>query len=224
MEAVELHRLESIIKNKGGVILDRNTDAIRYCRLNKINIDSYFWDENNQVPKYQCEDPKELSIEILKGMKRDFKFDVLPYQKGWNNQDDYEGAVDDEAERIIASNQSIHIDGRAGTGKSYLVNRVRSKLEEKKKGYLGFSPTNKGARIIGGQTIHSIYYKFKNNRKVLFGMLEKVEYIFIDEVSMMELEFYNLFCLIKRAFPSIKYIVAGDFGQLPPVDDKWTGD
>ena len=224
MEAVELHRLESIIQKSGGVVLDRNTDAIRFCRMNPINIDSYFWDDNQQVSKYQYEDPKELSIEILKGMKRDFKFDVLPYQEEWNTRNDYEGTVDDEARRIIALDQSIHIDGRAGTGKSYLVNRIRALLEEIKKGYLGFSPTNKGARIIGGQTIHSIYYKFKNNRKVLFGMLEKVEYIFLDEVSMMELEFYNLFCLIKRAFPSIKFIIAGDFGQLPPVDDKWTGD
>ena len=55
-------------------------------------------------------------------------------------------------------------------------------------------------------------------------MLEKTEYIFIDEVSMMELKFYHLFCLIKRAFPSMKFIIAGDFGQLPPVDDEWKGD
>ena len=41
---------------------------------------------------------------------------------------------------------------------------------------------------------------------------------------MMEVEFYKLFCLIKRAFPSMKYFIAGDFGQLPPVDDKWKGD
>ena len=224
MEAVELHRLETIIKKHGGVILDRNTDAIRFCRMSKFDISAFFWDDNKQVPKYQYEDPKELPTDILKGMKRDLKFDITPYQMQWNIQYDYNGAVDDEALRIVESGVSIHIDGRAGTGKSYLVNKIRATLEEKKKRYLGFSPTNKGARIIGGNTIHSVHYKFKNNRKVLFGMLEKVEYIFIDEVSMMELEFYNLFCLIKRAFPFIKFIIAGDFGQLPPVDDSWTGD
>ena len=41
-------------------------------------------------------------------------------------------------------------------------------------------------------------------------MLEKTEYIFIAEVSMMELKFYRLFCLIKSAFPSMKFIIAGD--------------
>ena len=224
MEAVELHRLESIITKKGGVVLDRNTDAIRFCRIGKFSIESYFWDDDHQVPKYQYEDPKELPNEVLKGMKRDFKFDETPYRLQWNIQYDYESTVIEEAERIVASGKSCHIDGRAGTGKSRLVNEIRAVLDAQKKAYMGFSPTNKGARIIGGSTIHSVYYKFKNNRKVLFGMLEKIEYIFIDEVSMMELEFYNLFCLIKRAFPFMKFIIAGDFGQLPPVDDKWNGD
>ena len=206
--------------------MDRNTDAIRFCRVTKFNIEEYFWDENKEVPKYQYEDPTELRSEVLKGMKRDFKFDATgtTYRLEWNIQYDYDGTVAEEATRIVESGASIHIDGRAGTGKSRLVNEVRAVLDEQKRGYMGLSPTNKGARIIGGNTIHSVYYKFKNNRKVLFGMLEKIEYIFIDEVSMMELEFYNLFCLIKRAFPSIKFIIAGDFGQLPPVDDKWTGD
>ena len=53
---------------------------------------------------------------------------------------------------------------------------------------------------------------------------DKIEYIFIDEISMMIKDFYQLFILIKRAFKNIKFIIAGDFGQLPPVKDNWTGD
>ena len=30
--------------------------------------------------------------------------------------------------------------------------------------------------------------------------------------------------MIKRACPHIKFIFSGDFGQLPPVLDSWTGD
>ena len=226
MEAVELHRLESIIKQKGGITLDRNTDAVRFSLVSKFKFDisSYFWDDNHQVPKYQYEDPKTLSIEILAGMKRDATFDSTPYELEWDTQYDYEGDVAEEARRAVEAGVSIHIDGRAGTGKSYLVNHIRGVLDEQKKGHIGLSPTNKGARIINGDTIHSLYYRFKSHRKVLFKMLEKIEYIFIDEVSMMELKFYNLFCLIKRAFPCMKFIIAGDFGQQPPVDDEWNGD
>ena len=53
---------------------------------------------------------------------------------------------------------------------------------------------------------------------------EKIEYIFIDEVSMMVKDFYQLFLLLKRAHKSMKFIIAGDFGQLPPVLDNWSGD
>ena len=41
---------------------------------------------------------------------------------------------------------------------------------------------------------------------------------------MMVKDFYSLFTLIKRAFKNIKFIIAGDFGQLPPVNDTWEGD
>jgi hypothetical protein len=58
----------------------------------------------------------------------------------------------------------------------------------------------------------------------LFEHLKKVDYIFIDEVSMMVKDFHQLFVLIKRSFPAIKFIIAGDFGQLPPVKDSWSGD
>ena len=53
---------------------------------------------------------------------------------------------------------------------------------------------------------------------------DKIDYIFIDEVSMMVKDFYQLFILIKRSFTNIKFIIAGDFAQLPPVKDNWDGD
>ena len=132
----------------------------------------------------------------------------------------------DEAVRIVDNNQSIYINGRAGTGKTYLVNKIIEELKLRGKVCRGFSPTNKGARLIGGNTIHSLYYKFKTDKKGLIRMFEreKIDYIFIDEVSMMVKDFYQLFILIKRSFSNIKFIIAGDFGQLPPVKDNWDGD
>ena len=45
MEALQLHTLETIIKKKNGIILDRNTDAIRYGREEAIDITQYYWDD-----------------------------------------------------------------------------------------------------------------------------------------------------------------------------------
>ena len=53
---------------------------------------------------------------------------------------------------------------------------------------------------------------------------DKIDDIFIDEVSMMAKDFYQLFILIKRSFSNIKFIIAGDFAQLFPVKDNWDGD
>ena len=65
MEALELHKLESIIIQNKGIVLDRNTDAIRYARKEAINISDFYWDDKCTVPKYQNEDPKPLAVEVL---------------------------------------------------------------------------------------------------------------------------------------------------------------
>jgi superfamily I DNA and/or RNA helicase len=46
------------------------------------------------------------------------------------------------------------------------------------------------------------------------------DYIFIDEISMVKEIFYKFFVMIKRIKPTIKFIIAGDFQQLPPINDR----
>lgn len=220
MEAIELHTLETIIKKDGGIILDRNTDAIRYVRKNPINIKNRYWDNERTVLKYQKEEPKPLRCESLPKKCRKNELDLNVFNLNWNMLE-YT-----DAKSIVEMKQSIHINGRAGTGKTFIVNKIMEELKKQKINYLAYSPTNKGALLINGKTIHSLYYKFKANKKSLFGMLKRdnIEYIFIDEVSMMIKDFYQLFIMIKRGFKHIKYIIAGDFAQLPPVKDDWEGD
>lgn len=231
MEALELHKIETLILRQNGIPLDRNTDAIRYASKTEINIKPYYWDKKQKVNKYKAEEPKELQIEKIKDFKRPDISDTFDFGLKWNIQNGYENMdIESFVISIIESNKSYHIDGRAGTGKTYLVNKIVEQLmtnpdfETEKKKIIGVSPTNKGARLIDGNTIHTYYNKFSRNKYALFKFLEKVEYIFIDEVSMMIEKFYTLFIMIKRALPHIKFIISGDFGQLPPVLDTWSGD
>ena len=173
MEAMELHKLETNIKNYGGIILDRNTDAIRYAAKNEMDITQYFWDAESKVSKYQTEKSKPLEIEQMSNFCRNPTLDLKQFILNWNIIYDYENSADEKAKLIVDSNTSYHIDGRAGTGKSYLTNKVIEELKKENKKYLAFSPTNKGARIIGGKTIHSVYYKFKHNKNKLLDMLKK---------------------------------------------------
>jgi hypothetical protein len=224
MEAIELHKLEMLIIQNDGTILDRNTDAVRYIAKKELDISHYYWNEDKSILKYQVENAKPLEVERMSSVCRGNTLDTQKFLLNWKIQYDYEGTAENTAKQILDSNTSYHIDGRAGTGKSFLTNRVIDELKKQNKKYLAFSPTNKGARIIGGKTIHSVYHKFKHNKYKLINVLKNIDYIIIDEISMMVEIFYQLFIMIRKIYPSIKFIIAGDFGQLPPVKDNWDGD
>ena len=224
MEAIELHKLETIIIESGGVVLDRNTDAIRYTAEKECDIDQYFWDEVKQVAKYQTESPTPLNFEHLANMNRQHVLDYFDFDIDWQIKNDYEGTAEETAYEIVRAGVSCNLDGQPGTGKTYLGNKVIEELKKQGKRYMAFSPTNKGARLIGGQTIHSLFYKYQTNKGVFKSLLKNLDYIFIDEVSMMCERFFQLFVMAKRLFPSLKFIIIGDFAQLPPVKDTWSGD
>jgi ATP-dependent exoDNAse (exonuclease V) alpha subunit len=50
-----------------------------------------------------------------------------------------------------------------------------------------------------------------------------VSYVFVDEVSMVPEIFYKFFITMKRLKPELKFIIAGDFEQLLPVNDRVEG-
>ena len=225
-EAIELHQLETMIANSCATILDRNTDAIRYYSSSgPVSISQFFWDSAKKVLKYQAElKPKALRFEQLRHLVRSDVLDLSKFEMPWNTEYDFEGSAEDKALEIVDRNESFNIDGAAGTGKTYLMNCIRKVLDSQGKKYLGFAPTNKAARLIDGKTIHSLYFKFKHSKKALFAAVQNIEYIFIDEISMVQECFYQLFIMIKRTFPAIKFLIAGDFRQLAPVCDTWSGD
>ncbi len=47
-----------------------------------------------------------------------------------------------------------------------------------------------------------------------------LDYIFIDEVSMLGEVFYKFLMMIKKIRPDIKFIISGDYNQLKPINDR----
>ena len=78
------------------------------------------------------------------------------------------------------------------------------------------APTNKAARIITGKTIHK--YIAESTRKTMTH--QQLDYVFVDEISMVPEMFYKFFVVLKRMRPQLKFIFAGDFCQLLPVKDR----
>jgi len=130
------------------------------------------------------------------------------------------------------TNKSIFITGKAGTGKSTLLNYFRLTTLKK---VAVIAPTGVAALNVKGQTIHS-FFKFKPNitldiirmsRAAADGesIYQKLDAIIIDEISMVRADLLD--CIDKflrlngpatdRPFGGIQMIFIGDLYQLPPV-------
>ncbi len=48
----------------------------------------------------------------------------------------------------------------------------------------------------------------------------KFKYIFVNEVSMLQEKFYKFLLMIKKFKPETKFIISGDYKQLPTIRDR----
>lgn len=130
------------------------------------------------------------------------------------------------------TSKNVFITGRAGTGKSTLLNYFRH-ITKKKVAVL--APTGVAALNVKGQTIHS-FFRFKPNvtpesvKRVRFSddsknIYKKLDAIVIDEISMVRADLLD--CVDKflrlnglrrnKPFGGIQMIFFGDLYQLSPV-------
>ena len=129
--------------------------------------------------------------------------------------------------------KNILVTGRAGTGKSTLLNYFRDSTKKK---VVVLAPTGVAAVNVTGQTIHSFFHfkpnvtpasikKKKSTEKEKTTIYKKLKTVVIDEVSMVRadlLDCMDKFLRLngpdqKQPFGGVQMIFIGDFYQLPPV-------
>ena len=124
--------------------------------------------------------------------------------------------------------QSVFITGRAGTGKSTLLQLFRDTTQKR---VVVLAPTGVAALNVRGQTIHSFFgfpgkpiQKSDIRRRRYRKLYEKLEVLIIDEISMVRadmLDNIDYFLRINRGinlpFGGVQVIFFGDLFQLPPV-------
>lgn len=138
--------------------------------------------------------------------------------------DEFSGILD----QLEYTSDQLFITGRAGTGKSTLLQVFRSTTRKK---VVVLAPTGIAALNVRGQTIHSFFgfpprllnsneiEKRANNR-----MYKNLDMIIIDEISMVRADILDNIDLFlrknrgdHRPFGGVQMVFFGDLFQLPPV-------
>lgn len=216
-EAIELHKMTALLSSNGFIPVCIKTDAVVYFSKENapMDISGFYWDEQNSIPKYKHEEACMIKRSINYSNTDRFilqskKFSVI------EDTGDFNFNVE-VAKQIIEMNKGCFLDGLAGTGKTKLINEINKLIADKNVKRL--TPTNVSALLINGETIDKFAHTVLVSSKSIAN-LKHLEYIFIDEISMMKEIFYTVFLSIKFHHPHIKFIISGDFNQLEPVNDR----
>lgn len=135
-------------------------------------------------------------------------------------------------EKLIDRGEGFRLDGMAGTGKSSLtcgghgIKGVIEYLKEKNLSYVLTATTHKAKanklfveKGYVGSTIHSFLKSFGGSLgDKTFSMCSELDYLIIDECSMLNKIFYLHLRNIKTLYPNLSVIMIGDYQQLPSVE------
>jgi ATP-dependent DNA helicase PIF1 len=145
-----------------------------------------------------------------------------------------------EAFDAYIKNENIFISGYAGTGKSYLINKIYTHAKQNNKQIQITAMTGCASVLLGNsKTLHSwagigignapIEKLIVNIRK--YNKVDnwiKLNTLVIDEISMMSKPLFEMIDAIakklrknQKPFGGLQIIVSGDFHQLPPVEEEF---
>ncbi|KAI4809121.1 hypothetical protein KUCAC02_018032 [Chaenocephalus aceratus] len=126
----------------------------------------------------------------------------------------------------VLSGKNVFFTGSAGTGKSFLLKRIMGSLPPKST--FATASTGVAACHIGGTTLHN-FAGIGSGSAPLEQCIELAQrpgvlqhwtscrHLIIDEVSMVEAQFFDKLESVARHLLGIQLIICGDFLQLPPI-------
>lgn len=140
----------------------------------------------------------------------------------------------DKITELINNGENLFITGYAGTGKSYILNKLKKKFQIDVTSTTGLAAVN-----IQGQTIHSwagvgicnkpiqdVVEKILKRAK-LKKQISECKILAIDEISMLDAKTFDYIDQVLRnlrdgnkPFGGIQVLLFGDFFQLPPVEKE----
>jgi len=213
-------RLYDMIKESGGELLYRKTDCILVKNPTKLLTldDNWGGYSKEKYPKLIHQNKNEERLvkgkKILQHIQE--SIDIRWEKFGIDDSSNFKDVKD-----LVDKQGGLMVLGRAGTGKSYVINNIAEEYEKEGKKVVKLAFTNIASLNIGGTTIHK-FLKLNEKGELLMSRISKIkaEYglIIIDEISMVSSflwrRLYHLHNLTK-----IPFLIVGDFRQIPPVEN-----
>ena len=207
------------IRSAGGIVTHIRTDSIGYI-YNSRKFKKPYSNPKIEDREFGCTrldvsyDKKESCedeiLQVPNTLTRDFTrtWDVLQTSP-----------VDDFDYTQLLHRPRAFVQGYAGVGKSFILRKLRTYLEARRKRVCVISFTNTAAIIVKGQTCHSAMCLDMQGGATLFTdmFIDKFDYILIDEMSMIPMSVYDVLVQIPEKIGIYGF---GDFYQMPPVEVK----
>jgi hypothetical protein len=190
----------------------------------------------------------DVVVDDISYLRKNFKAEMADNQNIINNtvKDFKLNAEQERAFRIVANHATMsqpgqlkmYLGGMGGTGKSQVIKALIFFFGKRNESHriMILAPTGSAAALLNGSTYHSVLGinstkdgdTSRNEHTAIAQVkarLDGVDYIFLDEVSMVAChDLYKISAQLAKArnivdtpFGGINMIFAGDFAQLPPV-------
>ncbi len=217
-------KLHEMIKEMGGECIFRKTDCAVVIGGNPvIEIEKDEDDITKTWGSFRNEDSDFIKhFNYEKRMSVDRHIDRIYITQDWITYNTFNSSNQwKEILQLAIKNKGLLVEGRAGTGKSYIVlNGIKHELiADEKECRLAF--TNKASQNLNGTTIHkalAINANEKSNNKSLQKYINK-KIIIVDEIGMINKLLWKHLCILKKKFPDLIFILLGDYRQCKPIED-----
>ena len=191
---------------------------------------------NQQISRSQENIVKVVDKSYLekKFHSKEFQFQIEESVEKYSLNEEQERAfriVANHAVSPCSEQLKMYIGGMGGTGKSQVLKALSHFFAGRKEAhrFVVVAPTGAAAALLGGSTYHYLFgineYSSKANLSQVRGRLAGVEYVFLDEVSMLSardlykisFQLCKVFNIPEIPFGNLNMVFSGDFSQLPPA-------
>lgn len=226
---IKLHEMQ---KDIGGICVYRHTDMVlmvkmdgkefNYCGSGADYPYDHQFNPDDDITetwgKIKQENPRSLRYKHYETYMDDKRHCSFPVIDEWkttplNSSNDYKEIIE-----LAVKNGGLLVEGRAGTGKDYVISQGLPELDADCK----LALTNKASNIMGGTTIHKAL-GINDSDKACAVMMKKYKHkkiVVVNEISMINKSLWYKLYLLKKQNPKLVFILLGDYRQCKPIEEE----